>query len=135
VRPGKPTWFGTLGDVHVLGLPGNPASAIVCAMLFLRPLIAATSGESDIAPGFVHARLSSALRANGPRETYLRGAVTADAEGSLSAGAFSTQDSSLYTPLAKGNCLIRRIAGAPRVECGDIVECLVYGAPFGRSLV
>ncbi|MFT4250910.1 MAG: molybdopterin molybdotransferase MoeA, partial [Caulobacter sp.] len=68
VRPGKPTWFGTLADGRrVLGLPGNPASALVCAELFLRPLLAALAG-ADAALPFTAARLAAPLPANGPRE-------------------------------------------------------------------
>eukprot|EP01037_Dinobryon_pediforme_P017875 gene17875-18105_t len=71
VRPGKPTWFGVLPDGRlVLGLPGNPASALVCAELFLRPLIDALSGAAP-GPNLIAARLASPLPANGPREHWM----------------------------------------------------------------
>lgn len=132
VRPGKPTWFGRLGGVRVLGLPGNPASAIVCALLFLRPLIAASGGE--IAPTrYARASLSESLAANGPRESYLRGAISVDPSGLLRVAPFANQDSSLYSPLVHGNCLIRRMPQAPSAPIGALVDCLVYRSPFGRS--
>lgn len=128
VRPGKPTWFGKLGDARVLGLPGNPASAIVCAILFLRPLIAASSGEGPQAHRFIHAALTKGLKSNGPRESYLRGLLSVDVNANLSVEAFSNQDSSLYSPLVSGNCLVRREANAPEAAAGERVACLLYGA-------
>lgn len=132
VRPGKPTWFGRLGRVRVLGLPGNPASAIVCALLFLRPLISATGGET--APTrYVRAALSESLSANGPRESFLRGAIDVDPAGLLRVSPFANQDSSLYSPLRHGNCLIRRLPQAAPAPIGALVDCLVYRSPFERS--
>ncbi len=127
VRPGKPTWFGKIGDTRVLGLPGNPASAIVCAILFLKPLLAATGGERPRAHQFLRAMLAKTLKSNGPRESYLRGHLCVDANVNLSVETFSNQDSSLYSPLAGGNCLIRRLANAPEMAAGEIVECLLHG--------
>ena len=67
VRPGKPTWFGHTRHGAVLGLPGNPASAMVCAHLFLKPLLLAMQGR-DPEPRFLRAHLARALPANGGRE-------------------------------------------------------------------
>ncbi len=95
VRPGKPTWFGKLGDGRrVLGLPGNPASAMVCAELFLRPLLAALSG-GDPEVRLVPARLAASLRAGGPREHWMRAALSVDPEGRTVASVFPDQDLSL----------------------------------------
>lgn len=129
VRPGKPTWFGRIGGRLVLGLPGNPASAIVCANLFLRPLIAALSGADDGAP-MLRAVLAGGLGENGARESWMRALLVAGADGRLGVTPFRNQDSSLMTPLAEGNCLIRRPAGAPAALAGDLVDCLVL-APIG----
>ncbi len=127
VRPGKPTWFGRLGETLVLGLPGNPASAIVCAILFLRPLIARLAGE-EAEDSAIRAALTAPLKPNGARETYLRGRVTVDQTGRLNAEPYSKEDSSLLTPLSAGNCLIRRGANAPEAAAGDLVDCILYGA-------
>lgn len=126
VRPGKPTWFGRIGNTRVLGLPGNPASAIVCAILFLRPLVKATGGER-FTKQIVRAALAASLGPNGPRETYLRGRVRPDDNGRLIAEAAHNQDSSLLSPLAAGNCLIRRFAHASAAAEGELADCLVYG--------
>ena len=75
VRPGKPTFFGRLDDGRrLLGLPGNPASAFVCAELFLKPMIAAWQG-AGAQPVLMGARLAHPLPANGPREHWMRGRI------------------------------------------------------------
>jgi len=128
MRPGKPTWFGTLADGRrVLGLPGNPASALVCAELFLRPLLMAWQG-ADAAPPMQTARLASALPPNGPREHWMR-AKLSSRDGVLIAAPFADQDSSLVTVFAEADALIRRPSGAPAAEAGAVVETL----PLGRS--
>jgi molybdopterin molybdotransferase len=124
VRPGKPTWFGTLADGRrVLGLPGNPASALVCAELFLRPLLAALTG-GDPAVGLSPARLVAPLSATGPREHWMRARLAVDAEGRLTADAFPDQDSSLIGVFSQADALLRRRPGAPAAQAGDMVEVL-----------
>lgn len=130
VKPGKPTWFGRLGASLVLGLPGNPASAIVCSILFLQPLIAALEGEAGASRRFVRARLAAPLGPNGAREAYLRGAMSFDQAARLLVAPFVNEDSSLFSPLAAGDCLIRRAANAAPATAGEIVDCIVY-KPFG----
>lgn len=125
IRPGKPTWFGVLGDgTRVLGLPGNPASALVCAELFLRPLLAALTGQATALP-LVAARLADALPANGPREHWMRAALSIDPEGRAIAAAFPDQDSSLVGVFARADALLRRAANAPASQAGDLVEVLL----------
>ncbi|WP_346764269.1 gephyrin-like molybdotransferase Glp [Caulobacter sp. SLTY] len=119
VRPGKPTWFGTLGDGRrVLGLPGNPASAFVCAELFLKPLVLALQGAAA-GPAIETARLAQPLAANGPREHWMRAVRTPDGVRAL-----PDQDSSLVTVFAAADALLRRAAHAPAVEAGGMVEIL-----------
>ena len=124
MRPGKPVWFGTLSDGRrVLGLPGNPASALVCAELFLRPLIMAWQG-ADAALPIETARLAAPLTKGGPREHWMRGALTVSAEGVLTAEAFPDQESSLVSVFARADCLIRRPIGAPPAAAGETVDIL-----------
>jgi len=126
VRPGKPTWFGTMPQGLVLGLPGNPASALVCAYLFLRPLMEAMLGRDPQACIAVsRARLAHALPANGPREHYLRAHLYADDTGQLTAKAFENQDSSLISVFAGANALIRLQPDTPALEPGAMVDVLV----------
>ncbi len=124
IKPGKPTWLGNLEDgTRVLGLPGNPASAMVCAQLFLRPYIEAALGRYEPRP-MLNAKLTAALPANGPREGWLRAVMTHDDKGQLRVTALRDQDSSLVTVFAKSNALLRRPSDAPAVKTGDLVSVL-----------
>lgn len=122
VKPGKPTWFAAKGDQRVLGLPGNPASALVCAHLFLAPLINPNKGHS-----LTPASLGAALTANGPRTNFLRAHAGLDKTGKLTATPAQNQDSSLLTPFLTANCLIRRDADAPEIKAGAPVKILMIG--------
>jgi molybdopterin molybdotransferase len=122
MRPGKPTWFAASPHAPVLGLPGNPASAIVAAMLFLRPLIERLLGGcGDFAVSC--ARLATALPANSGREAYLR-ARTEEVNGEIWIDASADQDSSLLSVFADANALLVRPAGAGAIEPGSIVRFL-----------
>jgi molybdopterin molybdotransferase len=123
VRPGKPTWFGRTPLGPVLGLPGNPASALVCAQLFLKPMLAAMLGR-DPEPRLRRATLARGLPANGPREHYLRSALNTDAEGRLTVQAFEDQDSSLISVFAAANALIRLSPNAAAMNAGALVDVL-----------
>ena len=121
VRPGRPAWFGQLADGrHVLGLPGNPASAMVCAELFLKALIVTALGGRTPPP--VRAVLTTDTPGDGPREAYLRAHLTIGDDGVARITAFSEQDSSLVTVFASANALVRVPAGAVTLRAGDTVE-------------
>ena len=125
IRPGKPTWSGHLADGRVvLGLPGNPASALVCAELFLKPLVRAMLG-ADPEPRFVKARMDAPLRANGPRDHVMRVLLEHDADGVLTVQPLADQDSSLVTVFAQADGLMRRAAGSPAEPAGALVDVLV----------
>ncbi len=119
VRPGKPTWFARKGQQRVLGLPGNPASAFVCAHLFLKALLSKTAGPT----GNFSARLETDMPAGGFRETYYR-AVARRSDAAHSVSPLPDQDSSLLRPLQTANCLIRRLPNTPAASVGEEVECL-----------
>lgn len=129
VRPGKPVWFGVLPGADagrsrlVLGLPGNPVSAMVCAELFATAIVAAIQGATPETP-LVRARLASPLPANGPREHYLRATIRPADDGGLTAEAAPDQDSSLVSVLASAGGLIRRLPGAAAAGTGETVEVL-----------
>ncbi len=124
MRPGKPTWFGRLDDGRlVLGLPGNPASALVAAELFLWPLLQALQGGPSELP-MVTARAAGALPENGAREHWLRARLTHEADGGLTAEPFSDQDSALTTVFAAADGLVRRRSGASAVAAGETVDVL-----------
>ena len=128
VRPGKPTFFGVLGDGRrLLGLPGNPASAFVCAEMFLHPILNAYQGAPP-EPATITARLEQDLPANGPREHWMR-AKLAYAAGEVRVRPYRDQDSSLVSVFAAADALLRRLAGAPAAAAGEVVEVL----PLARA--
>jgi molybdopterin molybdotransferase len=126
MRPGKPVAFARRGKTLWLGLPGNPVSTSVCFHLFAREAAGRLEGDASPAAPVVSARLTRALSAPGPRETYR------DARWGIDAGQ------SLVEPLdsagshdigahARANALVRLPGGSPRLEAGSLVECLVIG--------
>jgi molybdopterin molybdotransferase len=120
MRPGKPLMHGKLGPMRVLGLPGNPTSSTVCAVLFLRPLIRALHGEPD--PGAdpsQPARLAVDLPANGPRQDYMRASLSRDENGILLATPAASQDSSLVNTMACADGLIVRAPHAEPAKSGE----------------
>lgn len=122
VRPGKPTFLARTKIGYALGLPGNPASGLVSAHLFLKPLIEAWFGRAP-APVFRRARLAAPLPKNGPREHYLRARSDIEA-GALIVRAAEAQDSSLLSVFQSANALIRRMPNAPAAEAGEFVDML-----------
>jgi molybdopterin molybdotransferase len=119
LRPGRPMMHGRLGPMHVLGLPGNPVSAYVCAVLFLLPLIRQLAGRSDVAPAPETARLGCDLPANDERADYLRAVLTTGSDGIPVATPAPLQDSSMLMPLARADCLLVREPFAPAAKAGD----------------
>jgi molybdopterin molybdotransferase len=107
MRPGKPLMFAHRGRSRALGLPGNPVSAIVCARVFLKPLLAALLGH-DTADACIDARLATALPGNDQRQDYLRAKLERTPEGTLTAIPFPLQDSSMQRILALADGLIVR---------------------------
>ncbi len=123
MRPGKPLMFGKLGRMRVLGLPGNPVSAIVCARLFLKPLLDAFLGL-DTADQPVAGTLASALPENDQRQDYLRATLSIGPDGSLVADPYDRQDSSMLRRLAHSDCLVIRPPFAPAAQAGDPVQLI-----------
>ena len=122
VRPGKPTWFAKKEAQCVLGLPGNPASAIVCAYLFLKPLL----GRAQQEP-MPKVKLAAAIFENGPRETYQRARISLSEDGQLTVMPFPRQDSSLITPFAKANAFIKLPPLGGPWDIGDSIEVMPLG--------
>ncbi|WP_224823560.1 gephyrin-like molybdotransferase Glp [Cognatishimia sp. MH4019] len=119
MRPGKPLMAGHLGGVAMLGLPGNPVSAMVCGQLFMLPMIRKMLGLPTPDPVLKHAKLTAPLSQNGSREHYMRARLTADG-----IAAFDRQDSSLLTVLADANALIVRPIDDPARAIGEDVSYL-----------
>ncbi|WP_045389366.1 gephyrin-like molybdotransferase Glp [Falsirhodobacter sp. alg1] len=118
MRPGKPLMAGRIGARPMLGLPGNPVSAFVCAQLFLLPLIRSMTGLPPISSP-LYARVAQTVPANGARTHYMRAHL---ADGKLT--AFSEQDSSLMLRLTEANALLIRPIDAPALAKGDLAPFL-----------
>lgn len=120
IKPGKPVWFGCLGASLVLGLPGNPSSAMVTARLFMVPLLAGLGGgDARAALTWRNAPLAEAIEANGDRETFVRGRWTG-----IGVAPFGNQDSGSQRVIAQADLLIRRPIGAPALAAGEHVPVL-----------
>jgi molybdopterin molybdotransferase len=126
MRPGKPLMFGTLGALKVVGLPGNPVSALVTATLFVGPAIARMLGQTDLGPRIVKARLGIDLPANDLRQDYMRSAVTEDEQGFV-ATPFGKQDSAMLSALSRSGGLVIRAPNAPAAKAGSEVEMVRLG--------
>lgn len=122
IKPGKPVWFGMADGTPVLGLPGNPTSAMVTARLFLKPLLAAMQGACGTREvAFLPHILACDLPANGSRETFVR--ATATPEGLVPA---TNQQSGAQAPLASSDWLIRREKGQGPLAAGERVAALSF---------
>jgi len=124
MRPGNPVLFGRLGPLRVLGVPGNPVSALLCTRIFACPMIGAMLGRpaGQAAPRQIV--LGSALSLNGPRQHYMR-AVIETRDGRETVSAVPNQDSSLLTPLTRANGLIVRKPNAPPEPAGTPVPVIL----------
>jgi molybdopterin molybdotransferase len=120
MRPGKPLIHGRLGSMAILGLPGNPVSAIVTSVLFLAPLVRALAGDArariDLREPAV---LGAPVGANNSREDYLRGSLALRGDALPLATPFEAQDSSLMGLLGRADCLILRPPNAPEAAAGE----------------
>ncbi len=128
MRPGKPLISGRLGEAHILGLPGNPVASIVCALVFLAPLIRALQGDPAAGVDQTETAIAGAdLPANKGRRDYMRAKLSRDAEGRLVATPQPMQDSSLLTELAQSQALLIREPGDPPMPAG--APCRIWRLP------
>ncbi len=126
MRPGKPLMFGRFGSVPLIGLPGNPVSAMVCAILFLQPALRTMLGVRESTRTHT-AILGHDLGENDRRQDYLRATLTQDDTGRSVATPATRQDSAMFATLAHADCLIVRPPGAPPAEAGARVEIIPLG--------
>ncbi len=125
MRPGKPLIHGRLGQISILGLPGNPVAAIVCCLLFLLPLVRALCGDPDAGADESEAVLLGApLGINDARQDYLRATLVPSEKALPVATPFQAQDSSLLRVLAQAQCLIVRAPHAPAAEVGEVCRAI-----------
>jgi molybdopterin molybdotransferase len=126
MRPGKPLMFGSIDETLVLGLPGNPVSAYVGALVFLKPAIEAMLGLSvEDQKNRRIATLATDLPPNGARQDHMRAKIRVDPDGALAAQVFGVQDSSMLSALAQSDGLIVRPPNDPARKIGDSVTVLL----------
>ena len=124
MRPGKPLIFGHIAETPILGLPGNPVSATVCALIYLGPAIRSMLGFSDSVTPMTSAILGCDLAANDERQDYLRSRLETGENGALVATPSEIQDSSMFATLAHADCLVVRVPHAPPAKAGEAVTIL-----------
>ena len=124
MRPGRPMLYGRIGHQRVLGVPGNPVSALICAQVFLKPMLDTMLGVTERPTPEPEATLGAPLEANGEREHYMRAVSEWRGDGTRIVRPLASQDSSLVAALAKADCLIVRAAHAPALGPGARVRVL-----------
>ena len=133
MRPGKPLLFGHVRsgarNTPVMGLPGNPVSAMICAILFLGPALAALQGLPGDLPVPLPARLGAPVKANDSREDYLRSSLTRADDGAMVVTPFNIQDSGMVSALAAADALIIRPPFAPAADIGASVPIMLLDMP------
>lgn len=125
MRPGKPLMFGRYLNLPVLGLPGNPVSSYICAILFLVPVLKTLLGLPASLP-MQNVQLGADLPENTAREAYLRARWDGQPNGTPVATPFDRQDSHLLADLAEAHCLVIRPPFAPAAPKGTIVPVLSF---------
>jgi molybdopterin molybdotransferase len=130
LRPGRPMMNGRLGAMHVLGLPGNPVSAYVCAYLFLVPLLRTLAGRSDVSPAPESAVLGVSLPENDERADYMRATLVPGPDGTRVATPVKIQDSSMMAALANADCLLVREPFAKSAPAGSRCSILRLTRPY-----
>jgi molybdopterin molybdotransferase len=139
LRPGKPLMHGRLGSTLLLGLPGNPVSSLVCAVLFLIPAIRALLGDQKAAEDPTEdAILGADLPPNKERQDYMRASLSfQDVLVNLAHGPerlmlpvatpHLLQDSSMLSILERSDALLVRPPHAPAATAGEPCRIIRLG--------
>ena len=122
IKPGKPVWLGRVGDLWVMGLPGNPGSAMVTARLLLAPLVARLLGQRQPAPiEWLTLPLTAPIPATGDRETFVRATLSG-----AGLSPVDNQDSGAQRALGFARWLVRCPAGQGPLAPGALVQSLAF---------
>jgi molybdopterin molybdotransferase len=124
MRPGKPLMHGRLGSVPLIGLPGNPVSAMVCGILFMLPAIQRLTGLPGLPPPLATGVLAAPLGANDGRADHLRARLTTRADGTLVVTPYERQDSAMLRLLSEADALVLRDPHAPALAAGAPVALI-----------
>ncbi len=128
MKPGKPLIHGTFKGIPMMGLPGNPTSALVCAFLYLRPAVAKMLGchGKELEHRTCKLALSTPLKKNGPRANYARGVIHIDSGGTETVKPLTAQDSSMLTTYARADGLIVQPPDDPGADAGQLVDFMRF---------
>jgi molybdopterin molybdotransferase len=130
MRPGKPLMFAARDRARVLGLPGNPVSTLVCALLFMKPAMERMLGQAGDVPPTVPAKLAVDVKQNDNREDYVRSRLTRTDQG-LIVEPHAVQDSSMLSVMAWCSGLMIRPPFDPARKAGDTVQVIDLSAVPG----
>ncbi len=120
MRPGKPLTFGSYQGIPVISLPGNPVSAFVGFLVFVRPVIAKLSGLEPTPPPTLSVILEHPVLSDG-RESYLRAIVEKSSQGYIARLTGHQGSGNLYS-LVQANALLIIPAGVKSLPAGDTVQ-------------
>ena len=128
MRPGKPLMVGRLGEIRVLGLPGNPVSSLVCSLLFLEPLVRRLA---HLPPASRQRRgiTTVPLKDNDHRQDFVRARIARGEDGTLLVTPFDRQDSSMMKIFAESEGLLIRPPHAPASAAGAACDVLLLREP------
>jgi molybdopterin molybdotransferase len=126
MKPGKPLIFGNWAGLPLVGVPGNPVSALVCALLYLKPALYALQGDKDPreANKTVPVILGQDLPKNGPRQDFMRARLER-VDGQLRAFPFESQDSAKLSVLSAAGCLVIRTPNHEASKAGDTASAIL----------
>jgi molybdopterin molybdotransferase len=124
MRPGKPLMFAARDRARVLGMPGNPVSTMVCALLFMKPALERMLGQPGDLIATQPAQLAADVKANDLREDYVRSRLARAADGSLTVEPHPVQDSSMLSVLAWSSGLLVRPPHDPARKTGEVVQVI-----------
>lgn len=130
IKPGRPLVLGDIGNATFIGLPGNPAAAMVTFLLFARPLLLRLGGADDIAPMTFDVRSAFSRNKKGGRREYVRVHLRRNADGVTEAHAFDREGAGLLSSLVDTDGLAELPEDMTRLEAGDMIEVL----PFSEVL-
>lgn len=137
MRPGKAQTFGFIENTPVFGLSGNPAAAYCGFEVLVRPALRKMQGYSSLDRPRVNACLTRDAKKKDPRRIYLRSRLERADDGTLYVQPAKSQNSALFGPFQRGNCLAILPEGVPegkKVPAGTIVECLLLDVDEGTVI-
>lgn len=126
IKPGKPLAVGKRGAAIVLGVPGNPASAMVTFALFGVPLLRALQGDACILPASIPAELGAALRRDAGRLELYRARLERMPTGRVIAHVLANQASGAVVAMARADALVAVAADVTALSAGAPVEALPF---------